>query len=162
MSPLHSSTRILLCSLVFVAAGCHYRTAPVAESSVTSWGKGADAAAPVAAPGSASALPSASGAGAATAAGRVVDGTRTARIEDLFAGRFPGLDVRRTADGGLSMQLRGRQPLLVIDGMEADPVALVSIPPRTVLRIEVLRNGNETALYGSRGLNGEVLVTTRR
>jgi TonB-dependent SusC/RagA subfamily outer membrane receptor len=88
--------------------------------------------------------------------------TVTSRIEDLFIARFPGLDVQRTANGGLSMLLRGKEPLVILDGMEADPLALVPLSPSEVERIEVLRNVSETAIYGSRGVNGVVVVTTRR
>src|SRR5690606_41712249 len=86
----------------------------------------------------------------------------TSRTEDLFSGRHAALNVYRTAAGGIEMRLRGVEPLLVIDGLEADPVALLTIRPESLVRIEVLRNISDTALYGSRGVNGVVRVTTRR
>lgn len=157
MSPSHRTTRMLLCTILVGVAACHHR--PDAFH---------DSAAPAAnTPRAATAAPAVASATGADAVGGAAgrsdpDDTRTSRIEDLFAGRFPGLDVTRTGDGGMSMRLRGNEPLLLIDGLEADPVALVAIQPRSVLSIEVLRNVSDTAIYGSRGVNGVVRVTTRR
>jgi outer membrane receptor protein involved in Fe transport len=173
MSPLHRSSRLLLCSLIMVAAtGCHHRSGALATNSSTgTWADGAKASAKATETPSREARGGAASEGrpagplpAATSSGvsRPAENLPTSRIEDLFAGRFAGLDVQRVSNGGISMRLRGVEPLLVIDGLEADPDMLGSIPPRSVLRIEVLRNVSETALYGSRGLNGVVLLTTRR
>lgn len=157
MSPSHRTTRMLLCTILVGVAACHHRpdsfhdsAAPAARTQ-----NAATAAPAVAGSTGSEAVPD--------AAGRSdLDDTRTSRIEDLFAGRFPGLDVTRTGDGGISMRFRGNEPLLLIDGLEVDPVALIAVQPRSVLRIEVLRNVSDTAIYGSRGVNGVVRVTTRR
>ena len=159
MRPSSAVTRLLLAGIATLSiTGCYApgelrSTAPGVERAPSATGTpNADGVkAPAGSPAS-DAFDRRSGSGAVV----------TARIEDLFSGRFPGLDVQRTANGDISMLLRGKQPLLVLDGLETDPVALVSVTPSEVERIEVLRNASETAIYGSRGVNGVVVVTTRR
>jgi TonB-dependent starch-binding outer membrane protein SusC len=103
--------------------------------------------------------------------------TRTAsRVEDLLRARVPGLEVIPLADGTYTLRIRGRhsfrgnpaddEPLLVIDDM---PIprgslgsALAGIAPYDVARIDVLKDAGSTAIYGSRGGNGVVLITTKR
>ena len=154
MSASHRPQRLLLCTALLTLAACHQRPDPAPLSAPA-----VRAAAPTA--GARTAPPAsgfAEGTGAAAADAPAV---RTSRIEDLFMNRFPGLQVQRTGTGDISMLLRGRVPLLLIDGLEADPVALLGVHPATVRSIEVLRDVTDTALYGSRGVNGVVRVTTR-
>lgn len=94
------------------------------------------------------------------------------RVEDMLRDRVPGLVVQRR-NGELSIQIRGvrsliggNEPLVVIDGM---PVAgrtagqvLSLLSPSDISRIDVLKDAGSTAVYGSRGANGVILVTTKR
>jgi len=80
--------------------------------------------------------------------------------------------------GGLRVRVRGTgsitansEPLYVIDGLPAeqgtsssDPKAnpLMSIDPDDIEAINVLKDASATAIYGARGANGVVLITTRR
>ena len=94
------------------------------------------------------------------------------RVEDMLRGQIAGVDVRQ-GEGGLIVRIRGNEdfgmsgadPLFVIDGL---PLAqgmngvLVGVNPRDVESIRVLKNASDTALYGSRGANGVVLITTKR
>lgn len=99
------------------------------------------------------------------------ESARYARIEELLADRVPLLDVRQHSYGRFSLQVRGRSsldgdraPLIVVDGMqfvENGADALSAIAPRDVRRVEVLRDASTTAVYGPRGANGVVLVSTR-
>lgn len=157
MSPSHPTQQLLLCGLVLALAACHQRPNPAALTAA-----GTPAAKEAPATAGARATPTTSA--ARNDGGAIADdapAARTSRIEDLFMNRFPGLQVQRTGTGDLSLLLRGRVPLLLIDGLEADPVALLGLVPSTVRRIEVLRNVTDTAMYGSRGVNGVVRVTTR-
>jgi TonB-dependent SusC/RagA subfamily outer membrane receptor len=86
---------------------------------------------------------------------------RANRIEDLFVGRFAGLDVQRTSPSTISVRFRGAEPLIVIDGLEADASVLSTVQPRTVVRIDFLRDAASTGIYGNRGINGVLVVTTR-
>lgn len=84
--------------------------------------------------------------------------------------RFPGVDVRRTASGRSSIAIRGpasfysgTEPLLVIDGipMQQGP-GLGGINPHDIATITVLKNPADIAIYGVRGANGVIVVTTKR
>ena len=92
------------------------------------------------------------------------------RAEELFAGRFPGVQVY-AAGGGIAVRIRGAssfhgstQPLYVVDGQIITPEGdgLIGINPNDVARIEVVKNGGDLAMYGSRGGNGVIRITTKR
>lgn len=93
-------------------------------------------------------------------------------FEELLIGRFPGVHVRRTPSGGFAVRIRGastfmtdQEPLFIVDGMPVQPTpgrGLDWLPPFDVARIEVLKDAVDTSMYGSRGANGVILITTRR
>ena len=97
---------------------------------------------------------------------------RGGRIEDMIAGRVPGLEVVHIP-GGYTFRIRGvasfigsSEPLCIIDGV---PVraggissALAMLIPQDIARIEVLRDAGAAAMYGVRGANGVILITTKR
>jgi TonB-dependent SusC/RagA subfamily outer membrane receptor len=96
---------------------------------------------------------------------------RPARVEELFLGRFPGVRVLRTVGGGLQVSIRGsglwsadEQPLYVVDGMAVNVTpgrGLDWLAPEDIARIQVLKNAAETTMFGARGANGVVLITTK-
>jgi TonB-dependent SusC/RagA subfamily outer membrane receptor len=98
-------------------------------------------------------------------------GQNPANAEELFAGRFPGVTVYRVS-GGIKVQIRGAssvnsgtEPLYVIDGMTIEPGpggALVGLNPADIAKIEVLKDIGSTSMYGVRGGNGVILITTKR
>jgi len=98
-------------------------------------------------------------------------GTSAVQAEELLAGRFPGVQVVRVP-GGISVRIRGgtsalgnNEPLFIVDGLQVQATpggALVGISPLDIARIEVLKDIGATALYGVRGANGVVVITTRR
>ncbi|MGN6542154.1 MAG: SusC/RagA family TonB-linked outer membrane protein [Ginsengibacter sp.] len=69
----------------------------------------------------------------------------------------PGADVAIRVRGGGSIS-QSNQPLILIDGV---PGTLSDIPADQVQSIDVLKDASSTAIYGSRGANGVVLVTTK-
>ena len=93
-------------------------------------------------------------------------------IEQVLAGRFPGVEVNRTADGGVAVRIRGgssllgsNEPLYVIDGVEINPGvngALTGINPYDIESIEVLKDATSTAMYGSRGSNGVIIIRMKK
>lgn len=97
---------------------------------------------------------------------------KTVRVEELLVGRFPGVHVFRTPRGGFTVRIRGfstvlgnGEPLYVVDGMpvEVDPVhGLNWLNPADIARIDVLKNPAETSMYGVRGANGVIVITTKR
>lgn len=88
----------------------------------------------------------------------------------LVARHFPGVDVIPTRTGGFFVRIHSAlvgagEPLYLIDN------APVTVDPRRgidwvklddVVRIRVLKDPSETAVYGPRGVNGIVLITTRQ
>jgi TonB-dependent starch-binding outer membrane protein SusC len=98
-------------------------------------------------------------------------GTSASTVEELFAGRFPGVQVF-SVPGGISVRIRGAasvmgsgEPLYVLDGqtLQSGPGgALMGINPADIAKIEVLKDIGSTAIYGVQGANGVVLITTRR
>jgi TonB-dependent SusC/RagA subfamily outer membrane receptor len=98
------------------------------------------------------------------------EGRNVARVEELFVGRFPGVQVYQAA-GGIQVRIRGgtslrgsNEPLYVVDGFpyEAGPNGLLSLNPSDIAKIEVLKDAGQIAEYGSRGANGVVRITTKR
>ena len=92
-------------------------------------------------------------------------------MEELFAGRFPGVEVLRMASGGISIRIRGTNtltgatdPLYIIDGarVQSGPGGLLFLDPSEIKNIEVLKDIGSTAIYGSEGANGVVIITTKR
>jgi len=93
-------------------------------------------------------------------------------IEKQIQSKSPGVIVTRTPDGGIAVNIRGsasvnsgNQPLYVIDDvpMQAGPDgALVGINPHDIESIAVLKNPEDTGIYGSRGANGVILIKTRK
>jgi TonB-dependent SusC/RagA subfamily outer membrane receptor len=93
-------------------------------------------------------------------------------VADMLDARFPGVEVCRLANGGMSVRIRGihtirgdNEPLYVVDGIPQHPRnngVLNDIDPRYVQSIEVLKDAGSTAVFGARGANGVILITTKR
>ena len=112
-------------------------------------------------------------------------------VDQLMVGRVAGVQINQTSSepgGGLSIRVRGassvnagNEPLYVIDGFPIDNSALLSgagaaglgsnqnprnplnaLNPNDIESIEVLKDASATAIYGSRGANGVILVTTKK
>ena len=93
-------------------------------------------------------------------------------MEDLFASRFPGVTVARVADGGLQIRIRGgnntfygsNEPLYVVDdvALPTGSRGIIFLNPYDIQKIEVLKNPADVGLYGIRGGNGVVKITTKR
>ena len=93
------------------------------------------------------------------------------RLEDMFAGKFPGVEVSRVPTGGIRIRIRGAstilggtEPLYIIDGVrvQSGTGGLLFLDPGDIQKIEVLKDIGSTSLYGSEGANGVVLITTKR
>lgn len=75
----------------------------------------------------------------------------------------PGLDMGIRLRGVSSTSQNSSNALIVIDGVPAQyPNALASINPKDIESVTVLKDAASTAIYGSRGANGVILVTTKR
>jgi TonB-linked SusC/RagA family outer membrane protein len=60
---------------------------------------------------------------------------------------------------GVTTLAAGTQPLIVIDGV---PGSLTDVAPEDIETIDVLKDGSAAAIYGTRGTNGVVLITTKK
>src|SRR5690242_9820755 len=97
--------------------------------------------------------------------------TPTTNAIEALKGRVPGVDVVTTGykpGDGVRVRIRGQRsilasndPLYVLDGI---PMAggIGDLNPGDIESIEVLKDASATAIYGSRGANGVVLVTSKR
>ncbi|MFZ4862095.1 SusC/RagA family TonB-linked outer membrane protein [Sphingobacterium sp. Mn56C] len=90
--------------------------------------------------------------------------------EQLLQGKVAGLTVNQPSGDptqGSSMRLRGgtslsasNSPLIVVDGVPG--VDMNTVQPTEIVSIDVLKDASAAAIYGSRGANGVIIVTTNR
>lgn len=94
-------------------------------------------------------------------------------IDGLLQGRVAGVQVINSSqDPGASstVRIRGNSslngsnaPLVVIDGFPYGEAGAISqVNPQDIVSMEVLKDASASAIYGSRGANGVILITTRR
>ena len=94
-------------------------------------------------------------------------------IEGILQGRVAGVQIINSSQdpgAGATVRIRGssslrgsNSPLLVVDGFPfGDAGDLKQINPQDIVSMEILKDASASAIYGSRGANGVILVTTRR
>jgi len=92
-------------------------------------------------------------------------------VADMLRGRVAGVQVTDLPGGGIRVRIRGTRsfrggndPLYVIDGLviQVADGALYGINPHDIESISVLKDASATAIYGSRGSNGVILINTKR
>jgi len=93
---------------------------------------------------------------------------------DMLRGRVAGLQVVELANGRISLRIRGlatsfmanQEPLLVVDGLQVPTYAigntLRTIDPRDVESIRVLKDVASTSAYGTRGVNGVIVIRLKK
>lgn len=96
----------------------------------------------------------------------------TPSIDQALQGRMAGVDIMSTnGDPGeaTSIRIRGtrsinasNEPLIVVDGVIDAVQDIADINPADIENISVMKDASSTAIYGSRGANGVVLVTTKK
>ncbi len=92
------------------------------------------------------------------------------RVEQVLAGRVAGVQVKSVSgEPGAAPQIRvrgigsisaGAAPLYVIDGFPTDNIQTLN--PNDIESIDVLKDASATAIYGSRGSNGVIIINTKR
>ncbi len=93
----------------------------------------------------------------------------TQRVDQAIQGRSAGVVVINT-DGapggntlirirGFNSIMGGSQPLVIIDGLEGSNINAIN--PNDIASMEILKDASATAIYGSRGANGVILITTK-
>lgn len=84
---------------------------------------------------------------------------RLAGVQVTFGEGSPGSDPEIKVRGGTSIT-QDNAPLYIVDGIQMDN-ALSLISPKEIESIEVLKDASSTSIYGARGANGVVLITTK-
>ena len=94
----------------------------------------------------------------------------TSNVLESMQGKIAGLDMTRSSGqpgSSLNFTVRGNRsltasnsPLILVDGIPYG--ADVNINPNDVESIEVLKDASTTAIYGARGANGVIIITTKR
>jgi len=92
-------------------------------------------------------------------------------IAQALQGRMPGVEMSQTSTRpGATMQIRVRgtrslnasnDPLVVLDGIPF-PGSIGDINPNDIKSVDILKDASATAIYGSRGANGVILITTNK
>ena len=96
----------------------------------------------------------------------------SSNLSTSFAGKIAGVISTQSsgepgADGanfwirGISTFGANKSPLLILDGVEIVSEMLNNIPPEAIESFSILRDATATALYGSRGANGVMIITTK-
>jgi TonB-dependent SusC/RagA subfamily outer membrane receptor len=118
---------------------------------------------------------------------KLVEESPVGSIEEALQGQIAGLDISMGGDPGArsSIRIRGTntlsgssEPLIVVDGVpydteisndfnfatanEEDFGALLNIAPSNIESIDVLKDASATAIYGSKGANGVLLINTKK
>ena len=90
---------------------------------------------------------------------------------EALQGKAAGVDITTSERPGTvgSIAIRGQRsisagqgPLYVVDGVPLQAGGIETLNPRDIESIDILKDASSTAIYGSRGANGVVLVTTKR
>ena len=124
----------------------------------------------------------------ATIDAKVLEEMQAGSIDQALQGRLSGVDIAATSGdpgAGMSIRIRGTsslngatEPLIVVDGMPYETsvpegfnfataddqgyAQLLNIAPSDIKEISVLKDAAATALWGSRGSNGVLIITTKR
>ena len=104
----------------------------------------------------------------ASVTGKDIAAMPVASVAQAMQGKLPGVNVTSQdgrPDATVSIRVRGggsitqsNDPLILIDGV---PGSLDNVPADQVASIDVLKDASSTAIYGARGANGVILVTTK-
>jgi TonB-linked SusC/RagA family outer membrane protein len=92
------------------------------------------------------------------------------RVEQALSGRVAGVQVKAVSgEPGVGPQIRirgigsisaGAAPLYVVDGFPTDNIQTLN--PNDIETLDILKDASATAIYGSRGSNGVVIINTKR
>lgn len=102
---------------------------------------------------------------------RVLDKPAT-NLAQAMSGKIAGVEIMEQSGrpgGSPLIRVRGvnsihsdNSPLVVVDGVAEVSGALTELNPRDIQSVEVLKDASATAIYGARGANGVILITTKK
>lgn len=104
----------------------------------------------------------------ASVKGDVISASGSTSIADALQGKVPGMDILSSRYEGddRDILIRGSRslnasntPLVIVDGV---PASMNEINTSDIASIEVLKDASSAAIYGSRGANGVIIITTKR
>lgn len=103
--------------------------------------------------------------------GEEVAGIQAARVDDALAGKLPGVLIQnQSGEPGAAPKIQVRaasslsgdsNPLIVVDGYPISG-SIATVNPNDIESLEVLKDAASAAIYGSRGANGVILITTKK
>ena len=101
-----------------------------------------------------------------------IESSASTSVDNALQGRIAGVDIMSTGgDPGSASSIRIRgsrsvnatnEPLIVVDGIMDAVNDISDVDPNTIESISVLKDASSTAIYGSRGANGVILITTKK
>jgi TonB-dependent SusC/RagA subfamily outer membrane receptor len=87
---------------------------------------------------------------------------------NMLEGKVAGLNVQSSPAANYQIQIRGtatlkqeNKPLYIVNGVPMESGSIADIDPNTIKDIQVLKDAGATAVYGSRGANGVVVITLK-
>lgn len=99
-----------------------------------------------------------------------IDGLAITRVDQALSGKIAGVQVQSVSgQPGVAPRIRvrgvgsisaGGDPLYVVDGFPTDDIQMIN--PDDIETIDVLKDASATAIYGSRGANGVLIINTKR
>lgn len=100
-----------------------------------------------------------------------IDLTPTVSIDEALQGKIAGVDIMSTSGdptASSSIRIRGtrsitasNEPLIVVNGIMDAVEDIKDIDPADIKSVSVLKDASATAIYGSRGANGVIIITTK-
>ena len=97
---------------------------------------------------------------------------RSPQLAQALAGKVTGLavyNVNNSVDPAVKIVLRGyrsltgnNEALVVVDGMQTTSTVLALINPNDIESVSILKGGQAATLYGSAGINGAIVITTKK
>ncbi len=89
-----------------------------------------------------------------------------------IAGKAAGVNITQTGSEpgsaptvrirGITSLQGGNDPLVVVDGVQGNMDLLNQVPPSEIATVDILKDASATAIYGSRGAPGVIIITTKR
>lgn len=105
----------------------------------------------------------------ATVGSKALEAVPVSSVQEALAGKMAGVQVTTTEgspDAAVKIRVRGggsitqsNDPLYIVDGFPVESIS--DIPASDIEDMTVLKDASSTAIYGSRGANGVILVTTK-
>lgn len=105
--------------------------------------------------------------------GKKIENQTSASLEDRMQGRVAGLLISsgsaQPGSNDVKIRIRGtgsingsNTPLYILDGNEIEAAQFASLNANDIADIQVLKDASSTAIYGSRGANGVIVITTKQ